>query len=220
MAIAASVLTSGSGGSGASSATTASISPAADSLLLVGVLTSISGASPVPAVSGLSLGWGAPLSSVQNPTNQRVSVLRAQCGGSPGSGTLTISWAGSASNASIWSVIQITGHSATNPIPQAVNGSGLATSGSITLASGVDANSRPFAFFGTGGVAATPQTLWTELSEDVPAFNLEAQWRSDAYATNAGFTLGSSQFWAGTALEVATTSTAPTVKTLSALGVG
>lgn len=213
MAIAATVLASGTSTTDGTSFTTASISPAADSLLLVFTSSSIStGTAPTVTPSGLGLtftnqaeqGWGSPTSPVR-----RLVAFTAQCGGSPGSGAISFSMSASSTDCA-WVVIEITGHDTTTPVAQAVTAFSDSTSGntgSITLASPANADSRPFSWWGVrDNVNATPDSGWTELADIVgssPSMGYDAQWKSDGFDTSAGATFDLAQRWGGIAIEIA-----------------
>lgn len=102
--ITASTLTSGS--ASGSGATTASISPAVNSLILVGV-TNQKGSTPsplTPSISGSSMTWTQV--STYNPTDDyRLTVFRA-LSSSPGSGALTIANCDSSSEI-VWCILQL-----------------------------------------------------------------------------------------------------------------
>ena len=217
MAIGATVLTSAYDASDASSYATASVSPAADSLLLV-LSFSSHGTLVPPAVSlsGLSLTWNEGSTDAAYGASTPVRRLHyswAAVGGSPGSGALTLTLTGNTpATACGWTVIEITGADNTAPIVQAVKspatdgGDSAATSGSITLASAGHADNRPFAIFGVrANEAHTPRANWTELSDTPgasPSTGLSTQWRSDAFETTASASWSSSARWGGIALEV------------------
>jgi hypothetical protein len=168
---------------------TASISPAADSLLLVcihwGAATT---AATTMAVSGLGLTWTQVMFDADGIRTQ--FVFRAQCGSSPGSGALTFTWsAGDATQIGCqWSVIQITGHDTTTPVVQTKIVGGDNTTANAptgTLDSAISAaDNRAFCFVSKRNTQATnPRTNWTELGEAIstsaPSESLESQWRND-----------------------------------------
>lgn len=211
MAIAATVLDSGISTTDGTSFATASISPAANSLLLVFGASSGSTLAPTITASGLSLSWTTqkdqPFGSSTTDV-RRLAAFTAQCGGAPGSGAITLSMDATSTHAA-WLVIEITGHDTSAPIPQAVSGkddSTSATSLPLTLAAPVDANSRAFSWWGSrSGAAGSPQTNWTELYDMVtssPSMSHEGQWRSDAFDTAADVTFPAQRI-GGIALEVA-----------------
>lgn len=212
MAISVTALTSGSSTTNASPVATASISPAADSLLLVIVQTT--GTAQAPSVSGLGLSWtqraitGLPTAGT---TTRKLVAITAQCGAAPGSGTLSIANGGSSPTGQAWTVLQITGHDTTTPVPQSATNAGTSISTiSATLGSAeVSTNSR--CVFGCAqnnptANTITPRTNWTELSEvhyGTPASGLETQWRSDAFEATGSATFDSTYDGGALILEIA-----------------
>lgn len=226
MAIAATLLTSANSSTDANTYTTASISPAANSLLLVFVWSSHATTAPDNVVTGLSLTWTQRAVTTNSTASRKLTCITAQCGASPGSGALTITSTASIGDA--WAVIQITGHDTTTPVVQAPTSPTNTTSaltGSITLAAAGNANNRPFAAFGhRAQTATTPRTNWTELSDDLsdasaPIAGFETQWRSDAFETTASATWTTSSQWSGIAVEIAASTGGTTQALASNIGV-
>lgn len=170
MAIAFSKLTNGTQGAAALSFTTASITPAANALLLIQMNINATSASGDPTVTGLGLTWTQVARSTQPSADRRVYFFSAQCGATPGSGTLSASWTGSEQFVASWTVTQVTGHRTTNPIAQALTASGtvsgLGTPVAPTLAPPVNsADSRSLAVSYTRGTnlsIALKSTDWTQ----------------------------------------------------------
>jgi hypothetical protein len=220
VAIGATLLTSAYSGTDSSTTyTTASVSPAANSLMVLFTST-VSGSLAWHAVPtsahGVWVPWGhrTYLDSPPGARTRRVGVWTLQCGASPGAGavTLTLEALGSVSAdalAANWAIIEVTGHHVLNPVRQAAVAPGTvatATSHTITLSDPVDANSRPFAWFSIPTNASiTHRTNWTELSDDAgnaPAMTSAAQWRSDAFETTASATFSTTEA-GGIAIEIA-----------------
>jgi hypothetical protein len=223
VAIGATLLTSSYDNVDRTSYTTASISPAANSLLLLFVVDSIAaGTSPRAVPTGLSLTWQSRGHQVfgASPATRRAGVWTAQCGASPGSGTITLTetdlGSGTTSTGTSWTVIEITGHHVSQPIRQVqyprtgtfptISGWSDASS-TLPLLPAADSNSRPLAFFThQQNEATTFRTNWTELSDvssTDPVMGFEAQWRSGAFETTASATWASSSRHFGFALEIA-----------------
>lgn len=216
MAIGRRVLASGSSTTDGTSFSTASIAPAAETLLLVFATTSATGSltSPAIALSGLSLSWTKHADTLYGDIIRRVACWTAVVGSSPGSGALTFttSAAGGGSSTSSdcgWVVYEITGANHTTPVPQAVTGGPAsdATSASITLAAASNPNNRPFAFFCHRiDQGKTPRANWTEDADfngTGPFAGWQAQSRHDAFETTASATWASSARWGGIAVEIA-----------------
>jgi hypothetical protein len=220
--LAATLLTSSYDNVDRTSYTTASISPAANSLLLLFVDDSITADyAPLSVPTGLSLTWksiGTRAWSVA-PATRRSSAWIAQCGASPGSGTITLTendmGSGTTSTGTAWAVIEIIGHHATQPVRQVqhpgttfTNQSGpSATSHTIDMLAAADSNSRAFAYFThAANEATTFRTNWTELSDNagtVPNMGFESQWRSDAFEATASASWTTSIRYMGFAVEIA-----------------
>jgi hypothetical protein len=223
VAIGATLLTAAFDTTNTTSYATASVSPAANSLLVLFTSDQISaGTAPEAVPTGLSLTWSALGTRTTNTGLFRVGAWIAQCGASPGSGAITLTevdrGSGTTSIGTGWAVIQITGHHVADPVRQVVipapQESGGATSYTIAFPGDpADANSRPLAWFTLSGTqTVTPRTSWTELSEvtgSLPNIVLESQWRSDAFEATASATFLSMTDFMGIALEIAEAS-APT----------
>jgi hypothetical protein len=216
MAIGATLLTSNVDDTDTTSYATASVSPAADSLVLLFVSTA-HGTLVSPGVTPTSAhGTWVPLGDRTwggAPGVRRCGAWYLQCGASPGSGAITLTMTdeggGTTSIQGGWAVIQVTGHDTSDPVRQAAfpPGTAAATSHTLTLSDPIDSNSRPFSFFAhRANEATTFRTNWSELSDNAsssPAVGIESQWRSDAFETTASatWTTGATAF--GIALEVA-----------------
>jgi hypothetical protein len=221
VAIGATLLTSAFDGTDASSYATASVSPAASSLLLVFVTDTIGAGVPPQAVpTGLSLTWTELGSrAVDVGSFRRVSAYIAQCGASPGSGAITLTesdkGSGTTSTSCTWAVIQVTGHHVANPVRQVAfpepPATAATTSASFYMSTAAaDSNSRPFAWFNIPGIpgtaAFTPRASWTQLSANggsSPNVTSQAQWRSDAFETSFSAGFVSSDEPMGIGLEIA-----------------
>lgn len=207
MAIAVTALDDNENINNLSEYTTDSFTPAADSLLVVWVVSR--GNSRTATVSGHSLTWTMEMDAAWDANGSRIGVYTAQVGGSPSAGALTITMAGGSVSQCHWSVIQVTGHRTADPIGQAPAPS-TGTSGTTfatTLASPVSADSRTIAC-GAGNVfqATNPGTNMTELCDDAgnsPATSFSTAWSASAFETNPSFTVASAVTqWVCGAVEV------------------
>jgi hypothetical protein len=216
VAIGATLLTSAYDNTDATSYATASVSPSANSLMVLFVNnTKGSGWSPgtIPTSShGTWVKWGDRAWAIA-PGSRRMGLWTLQCGASPGSGAITLTNTDQGDNAqsagTSWAVIQVTGHHVANPVRQAAMPPGttaVQTSYAITLSDPIDANSRAFAFFSlTTNASLTERTNWTELADVAGATvnsTSQTQWRSDAFETTASATFSSAEC-CGIAVEIA-----------------
>jgi len=187
MALAATLLTSAYNNANAASYTTANITPAANSLLLVFSCVRATTTAGTPTMAGGSLTWTTVNTDLDGIASQ--GVFTAQCGASPGTFALTVNatggdgtWIGAS-----WAVIQITGHNTTTPVAQFkfVGGDGTssaAPTGTLDNAIGNAAN-RVFCYVTHRANEVTnPRTNWTELNDNAgsaPVHASESQWRND-----------------------------------------
>lgn len=143
MAIAVTNKTSGGQFTAATSISTASISPSANTILVVGVAGRRTSGPTQPTVSGLSLTWNHVAGQTW-ATSRRLDVFWALVGSSPGSGSLTFQWA--SSHDAVWIVDQITEADSDGPVQSAVN---TATGTTVAAALGTlrDAQSVAWAAF-------------------------------------------------------------------------
>ncbi len=156
MSISANQLTADFGSTALTSYTTASVSPAANRLILVWVGHQVaSGGMNATALSGLGLTWDLVDSFVDSTTgNRRVSLFRALSATTPTPGTLTISFAsGQTALRCGWSVtefggVDTTGTNGANAIVQSARGettdSVAATGVTATLAAFSGVNNATF----------------------------------------------------------------------------
>lgn len=195
MALTFTTLTSGEDGNGGASSATGSISPAANSLILVAVSTGLSGAAAAPSsLSGLGLTWTARGNATIGNGNLNVALFSAQEDASPGSGAITITYSGTPTNC-IWEVVQVTGHDTTSPIGQTKQRGGAGFSfenPSLTFDSAVDATSGIFGAFtknnqtavGTAGGGYTK--IGTGHDDGTPSNQIFAQYDAQAGAGHDG----------------------------------
>ncbi|HEY9338760.1 MAG TPA: hypothetical protein VIQ79_30210, partial [Kribbella sp.] len=209
MAISATLLTSGTSTTDGSSFTTASITPAASSLLLVFVTNAVTGGADA-TLSGLSATWTRPVNQAAS-SSTKLSVHWAQLGASPGSGALSISTS-VATGSIVWHVVQVTGHNTAAPVVQTPAATGASsTAASLTYAAAGNAANRLLYACGVAGSATqTPRTNWAELADltvATPSCSLETQWRSDATETTGSSTLSVANLWATAGVEIAAAAT-------------
>jgi len=143
MTIAASNLTNaGALNSSATSYVTASISPAANALVIISISSQAAATANTPTVTGASGTWVLIGTRIDASNTRRVTMLRDQSA-SPGSGALTIDFAGQTQTNCVWSVDSFTGtivdtanHGAAAIVQNVGNSttSGATTSFLITLA--------------------------------------------------------------------------------------
>jgi hypothetical protein len=198
--------------------TSASISPAANSLLLICThWAALTTAATTINITGLSLTWSLTVFDADGVRSQ--AIHQAQCGASPGSGTVSMNWtAGDATQAGCgWIIVQITGHNTTTPIVQSkiAGGDGTtATAPTATLTNAIGAAGNRVMNFVSHRVQeqVNPRTNWTELADvntSSPSENLECQWRDDGTnETTFGATWTTSARYQMLAVEIAVASAA------------
>ncbi len=183
----ASLLVAGSTTSGSTSFNTTSISPGANRLVLLFVVSSdAGGADPgTPTVSGGGLSTWVHVRGRFYGGARRISCFRGMSA-SPGSGQVTIDFGGSNSqNSACWSIIEVadvdtSGSDGSGAVVQSTDLGATGTGSTISLAALQHANNIHIC--GVGTVAATtitPDAQFTELSDQqqtVDDITLETQW--------------------------------------------
>jgi len=160
-AITASNLTTGNAAS-VTSTTTASISPTANALVIVSVASrNFTGAGPatVPTVTGASGTWVQIATVSDGSAGARTVTLFRDLSASPGSGILTIDFAGVNQGSVGWSIDQLqgtdtTGTNGSGAIVQTGSlnpATGTTTSGLITLSAFGSANNAAYGFIRNSG---------------------------------------------------------------------
>jgi hypothetical protein len=197
------LLTAGSDVTNQKIYTTASIAPAANALVTIAVIGHTStAASPSPTVTGGGMSaWvevaTITFNSVATPL-KRMSIFRAMSA-APGSGTITISFPTTESNAawvvSQWTGVDQTGSNGSGAIVQTKSGSADGVSSiATTLAALGSANNVAYGVVGTNGSALgiTPAAGFTEISEQKPAEStntiLDALFAANQTAASASWT--------------------------------
>ena len=190
-AITTTLLTSGNNTANQKVYTTASIAPAPNALILLAVVGHRSyGANPSPVVTGGGMtAWEEVATVTFDPIGspmKRVTLYRAMSA-SPGSGPITITFAGNVSNAQ-WIVSQmdgvdIAGTNGSGAIVQTGSARADAVSGlAIPLATFETTRNAAFGIFGVASSVATvtPASGFTEIAEaassESPPSDLQAQW--------------------------------------------
>lgn len=175
MAISMTSLTSGGSASSANSYATASISPSASKIILLGVANPRGAGSPnIPTVTGASMTWTQVATYLDSSASLRRITLFRSVNASPGSGALTIDFAGQSQDACMWSVTEVTGAdtggtNGSNAIVQTATGEANGTVTGVTATLGAFSNASNATFgivrHNSNGLAITEGSGFTELSE-------------------------------------------------------
>lgn len=197
MAISVTSLTSGGSTTDGTSFTTASISPSANKTVLVAI-ASRAGTAPT-SVTGNSLTYTKEFETADG----LLSYWRSSIGTGT-AGTITITF-GASQTACVWSVFELDGDDTSAPIVQEVEGSGNATSGSITLASFSSAENATLGIFShNANEATTPGTGFTEIHDQAQlnsSISIQTEFRSDN-DTSVDASWVTSSLWRGIAVEL------------------
>lgn len=179
--------------------TSASISPSADSLLII---TCVSAATTGTfAFSSTTLSGISSMGMIQQSSgNERVGILWAKISGSPGTGTITITGFGSpGTDRAAMHVMEVVG---AKDIRQTKIGTTTSATPSITLDYTPLSSSLVIGAIGLYGVTISAGTGFTELSESNANRALETQYDLTSAAASVGWTLSSSALNAMAAIEV------------------
>ena len=180
--IAASNLAFGANLPNAASYMTASVSPGANKLVLVSVETTSTGVPNVPTVTGAGGTWVQVGTAIDATNARRVTVLR-DLSASPGSGPLTIDFAGQTQTSNGYSVdefsnVDTSGTHGSGAVVQSVTGStttGTTTGFTVNLATlGSSYNAAFGAIRNNGSALVSPGSGFTELSNQ--GINRESEW--------------------------------------------
>lgn len=207
MAITQTSLTSGFDLTDSQSYTTASITPGANALILLAVVTSATTPpADVASATGNGLTWVAIANEVYGPSSQarKITLLRAM-GAAPSSGAISISVAGSGNTKAVWAVSQFDGVDTTGTngsgaiVQSAVNntdGGGTPFTLTVTLGALGDAvNNAVYMCSGVdnNGSAVTPGSGYTEISKQTGIgedAGIETEWKLPGTTTpNAAWTI-------------------------------
>ncbi len=208
MAITASNLTNSSTTTDANSYDIASITPSANKLILVSVLSrASSGTTNVPTLSGNGLTYVEVVNYVTSENANRVTIFRAM-GASPTTGAITIDFDGQTQIYCHWSVNEFTGidTSGTNGSGAIVQSAGNTNSSTntgltVTLSAFESSNNAAYGSVRAGN-AVTPGSGFTELSQTTVDTRFQTQWK-DSQDTTVDWTWSSSPAYAvGCAVEI------------------
>lgn len=210
MAIAVTLLDGNLNTANLSAYASASVSPAANSLLLT--FWSVVASNRTSTVTGLGLNWTKLADGAWSGSN--LSVHIAQCGDSPGSGAITNTLSGGAQQGH-WAVFEITGHHPKAPIGQVAGVTVATTTTAIgtTLKAPVNFDSRTFAAGTTDVFGGTTQVTLTELSDspgNSPPASFATGWSATAFEASPEMTgPGAPAFTAMLAVEIVDAAASP-----------
>lgn len=179
MAIGISVLTEGAEDTDNTTFTTASVSPAAGSVVLLTVMN-FENSSTQPAidsVSGCGLTWTVVREQNVDPTGSDRATVHLWKGlGTPSTGTITVDWSGANTvRRPSWIVHQVTGADTTTPIVQhnGVTAGSAGTSGNVSFTSAF-ADATNNATFAVYGVQQNSETDATTVDANLTKITWEA----------------------------------------------
>jgi hypothetical protein len=188
-------MTNGDNSTGGTSATTASISPAANSLVIVSVSGGLNGGT-IPTVTGAGGTW--TLIAYEDDAggsggNHGIALFR-DLSASPGSGALTISFGSTAENHITWSVdefagVVTAGTHGSGAVVQSVVGTATATNAgqTVTLATLGSPNNAAYGFLRSSSIpTVTAGSAFTELANNHATGSSvsEAEWAINQTAVN------------------------------------
>jgi hypothetical protein len=187
-------------------ATTASVSPTANSLLVLWIAHAVSGGTTATP-SGLGLTWTLAQRLVV-ASSTKIECWTAVCGASPGSGAITITLGAAATVC--WDVDQVTGENVSAPLVTAntKTASGTGTAAALTYNAPTATDGLLYGCGASGFVSQTPNTAagWTELadrSQATPSISLETQLSLPPASTAGASTLSASVNWGVIGIELA-----------------
>lgn len=179
--------------------TSASISPSANSLLIITCVTGAAAgtfAVSSTTLSGIS-SWGV---IQQSSGNERVGIIWAKITGSPGTGTITVGGFGiPGTTRAAMHVMEVVG---AKEIRQTKIGTTTSASPSISLDYTPLASSLVIGAIGLYGVTIPPGTNFTELSESNANRALQTQYDLTNATTTVNWLLGASTLVAMAAIEI------------------
>ena len=182
MLITAANLTTLSDATDTNSYTTPSVSPGSNKLVLVTVESWGITASTIPTLTGAGMTW-VQVTTIQSGDYYRTTLFRS-LNVSPGSGALTIDFAGVNQDFCIVSVdeftnVDTTGTNGSGAIVQsATNSSASASTLTVTLAAFGSANNATFGGFGVGAFSSSP-TAGTGFALLSSISRMCTEWRND-----------------------------------------
>jgi hypothetical protein len=219
MSLSASSLTSSHASSFSGSTSTASISPATSSLLVAWICGwdgNSSGSTPtITSVTGLSLTWTQQAAIGADNTHGNLSCWTATCGGSPGSGTVTIH-VSDATNGMCWDIDQVTGQTAYAPLVTGNTVTNYGTVSPTSVAFSAAASTPDLFMFASGVLIGASTTItqtasetqaWTVLSNQqsstsVNGTSLMTQVSPNVSVTTGSASLSANHSWAGIGIEL------------------
>lgn len=182
------LLTSGSTTSDGASAQTAPIAPPANSVVIGAVVSANASGQNTSTFSGAGLDWSQQVGTVGYAASnaRRLSVRRAAAGPSPGSGAITLDFAGVAQSSFAWIFVACADADSSNPVVQvatATTGAGTAT----TIHTGLG----PLAGAGSRVLVWTASNLTSSIGQDpdtteIADVNINAGGATLALATALG----------------------------------
>lgn len=234
MAIVATNLTTGGDTDGNSTASTASITPSANKLILLTVVsrTGITADPNQPTASGNGLTWVVINSVVYDATSssrRRVTCLRAM-GASPSSGAVAIDFGGQNQTDVAWVVdelssIDTSGTNGSGAIVQtalASDGTNTVSTITATLAAFGSTNNATYGSIGAGGntFTFTPGSGFATIGDNAPSANLRAtsEFRNDN-DTTVNFSLSGNQEMGLIAIEIKMAAGGSSIKTVNGLAI-
>ena len=218
MTVAATNLTTGTDSDGGSSSTTSSISPSANALLLLTVVTrtNITANPNTPSITGNGLTWALVNSALFDSTSasrKKVFLFRSM-GQGPSAGTVTIDFSGQAQTDTLWSIDEFTGvnrsgNSGSGAIVQsavAVDESVTTPTLSIALGAFSSANNATFGGMGSDGISPSVSSYGTGFTglatQTTSNMGVASEFRNDN-STSVGITWNANHMLGGVAVEIA-----------------
>jgi hypothetical protein len=187
--------------------TTASVSPAANSLLMLWIAEAKTGGITVSSISGFST-WTQVASEVAS-SSTAIELWTCQPGASPGTGTVTITFSASGSASEGYDLWQVTGQDTTTPLvtgnTKAVAAGG-AVNPAITFSSALLTSDRfAFGVVAAGSATETPGSGYTEVTDATytgPSVSLETQASTSYTSVSASGTPSASALTAAIGVEI------------------
>ena len=189
-------LTTSSSGAGGSSFNTASISPTANSLVLVATRSNVGTTPNIPTITGASMTWVEITNTLFSSDNGQISLFRS-LSSSPGSGALTIDFAGQSQDQIHWQISEFA-----NVDRSGTNGSGAIVQSTTTTASSVttitatlsafsSVNNATYGCIGANNTKVfTAGSGFTELGQNNDnSRSIEAEWKN-SNDTSVDWTVG------------------------------
>jgi hypothetical protein len=183
--------------------TTASVTPASGSLVVVDVVCSRGTTVSNPSLGGSSISSSSVVTSVEVGSFHR--GIRFQATGTGSAGAITITFTGANMTGCAWAVTEYKG---ANQVVQSQTGSGTGTAASTSSLGAFSARPLTAAVWGSAvNAAITQESGWFELSDagyGTPATRRETSWTYAGDTTPTATV--SSGSWLGIASEIATVS--------------